>query len=169
MPLPLAPLLIVSHDALLVAVQLQPVPAVIPTVPAPPDELKFEVVGEIVNVHGAPAWVTVKVCPPIVIVPVRDVVPVLAATLYATVPLPLPVAPLVIVIHDALLVAVQLQLAPLVTPTVPVVAADDVRFDAVGEIANVQGVAPACVTVKVCPPIVIVPVRELVPVLAATL
>jgi hypothetical protein len=79
------------------------------------------------------------------------------------------VAPLLIVIHDTLLVAVQVQLAPLVTPTVPVAAADDVRFDADGEIANVQAVAPACVTVNVCPPIVIVPVRELVPVLAATL
>jgi hypothetical protein len=81
LPLPLAPLLIVSHEALLVAVQLQPVLAVIATVPAPPDELKFEVVGEMVNVHGAPACVTVNVCPPIVIVPVREVVPVLAATL----------------------------------------------------------------------------------------
>jgi len=51
----------VSHGALLVAVQLQPVPAVTPTVPAPPDEPKLEVVGEIVNVHGAPGWVTVNV------------------------------------------------------------------------------------------------------------
>ena len=52
--------------------------------------------------------------------------------------------------------------------TVPVPAADVVRFDDVGEMVKVQG-APACVTVKVCPPIVIVPVRELVVVFAATL
>ena len=68
----------------------------------------------------------------------------------------------------ALLTAVQLQPAPAVTVTVPVVALDDVRFDDVGAIVNVQG-TPACVTVKVWPPMVIVPVRELGLVLAATL
>jgi hypothetical protein len=82
--------------------------------------------------------------------------------------LPLPLAPALIVIHASLLAAVQLQPVPAVTVTVPVAATEDVRFDAVGEIVNVQG-APACVTVKLCPPIVIVPVREVVPVLAATL
>ena len=82
--------------------------------------------------------------------------------------MPLPLAPALIVIHESLLVAVQLQPAPAVTVTVPVVAADDVRFDDVGAIANVQG-APACVTVKVCPATVIVPVRDVVPVFAATL
>jgi len=80
--------------------------------------------------------------------------------------LPLPVAPALIVIHVALLVAVQLQPVPAVTVTVPVVATDDVRFDEVGAIVNVQG-APACVTVNVCPPIVSVPVRA-GPVLAVT-
>jgi hypothetical protein len=68
----------------------------------------------------------------------------------------------------ALLTAVQLQPAPAVTVTVPVVALDDVRFDDVGEMVNVHA-TPACVTVKVRPPIVIVPVRELVLVFAATL
>jgi len=83
--------------------------------------------------------------------------------------LPLPDAPAVTVNQlVALLTAVQLQPVPAVTVTVPVVATDDVRFDDVGAMVNVQG-TPACVTVKVCPPIVIVPVRELVLVLAATL
>ena len=82
--------------------------------------------------------------------------------------MPLPLAPALIVSHDALLVAVQLQPVPAVTATLPVVAADVVRFDDVGEIVKVQG-APACVTVNVFPPIVIVPVREVVPALAATL
>ena len=83
--------------------------------------------------------------------------------------MPLPFAPPVIVIHElALLVAVQLQPAPTVTLTVPVVAAGDVRFEDVGEIVNVHW-TPGCVMVKVCPAIVIVPVREFVPVLAATL
>ena len=83
--------------------------------------------------------------------------------------MPLPFAPALIVIHEvALLVAVQLQPVAAVTLTVPVVAVDDVRFDDVGEIVNVQG-APACVMVNVLPAIVIVPVRDVVPVFAATL
>jgi hypothetical protein len=56
--------------------------------------------------------------------------------------LPLPLAPAVIVIHVALVVAFQLHPVPAVTATDPVVAVDDVRFDDVGEIVNVQG-APA--------------------------
>ena len=82
--------------------------------------------------------------------------------------MPLPDAPALIVIHAALLDAVQLQPAPAVTVMVPVAAAAVVRFDEPGEIVDVH-VVPACVTVKVCPPIVIVPVRDVVPVLAMTL
>ena len=82
MPLPDAPALIVIHASLLAAVQLQPVPAVTVTVPvAAADVVRFDDVGAIVNVQGAPAWVTVNVWPPIVIVPLREVVPVFAATL----------------------------------------------------------------------------------------
>ena len=82
--------------------------------------------------------------------------------------MPLPDAPAVIVIQLALLAAVQLQPVPAVTLTVPVAAADEVRFDDVGEMVKLHG-TPACVTVNVCPPIVIVPVRVDVVVLAATL
>jgi hypothetical protein len=83
--------------------------------------------------------------------------------------LPLPDAPAVTVNQlVALLTAVQLQPLPAVTVTVPVVAAEDVRFEEVGEIVNVQA-TPACVTVNVWPAIVSVPVRDVVPVLAATL
>ena len=86
-----------------------------------------------------------------------------------TVPLPLPEAPAVTVSQlVALLTAVQLQPAPAVTLTVPVAAAEFVRFDAVGEMVNAHG-TPAWVTVNVCPAIVIVPVRDAVLVLAATL
>jgi hypothetical protein len=53
------------------------------------------------------ACVTVKVEPAIVNVPVRLVVAVLAATLKATLPGPEAEAPLVTVIQDALLTAVQ--------------------------------------------------------------
>jgi hypothetical protein len=66
------------------------------------------------------------VCEPTVRVPVRAELPVLAATEYPTVPLPLPLDPLVIVSQDVLLLtAVQAQPVPAVTATVPV-AADDV-------------------------------------------
>jgi len=82
--------------------------------------------------------------------------------------LPVPLAPAPIVIHVALLVAVQLQPLLVVTVIEPLAASDDGRFDEVGEIVKVHE-TPACVTVNVCPPIVIVPVRELVPVLAVTL
>jgi hypothetical protein len=83
LPLPLAPAVTVSQlVALLTAVQLQPLPAVTVTVPVvAADEARFDEVGEIVNEHGAAGWLTVNVWPPIVIVPVRDVVPALAATL----------------------------------------------------------------------------------------
>jgi len=85
------------------------------------------------------------------------------------VPLPLPEAPAVTVSQlVALLTAVQLQPVPAVTVTVPIVAADDVKFADVGAIVNEHG-APACVTVKVWPPIVTAPLRETVLVLAATL
>jgi hypothetical protein len=103
-----------------------------------------------------------------VTVPVRDTVVVFAATLYATLPLPLPVAPLVIVIHDALLVALHEHPVPAVTLTVPEAAADVVRLDDVGRIVKAQG-APGCVTVNVFPATVIVPVRVAAPVFAATL
>ena len=82
MPLPLAPAVTVSQlVSLLTAVQLQPVPAVTVTVPVVAADVGLDEVGEMVNVHGAPACVTVKVWPPMVIVPVRDDVVVLAATL----------------------------------------------------------------------------------------
>jgi hypothetical protein len=83
-----------------------------------------------------------------VIVPVRPVVDAFAATLYETVPLPLPLAPAVTVIHDALLVAVQAHdPAFAVTETVPAPPAA-VGELAVGEMASVQMTA-AWVTVKV--------------------
>ena len=77
----------------------------------------MRVVGLIAKVQGAALWVTVKVCPAMVTVPVRAVVAVFAATLMVTVPLPEPVAPAVTPIHEAALVAAQVQPAVVVTPT----------------------------------------------------
>jgi len=78
-----------------------------------------------------------------------------------------PEAPAVIVIQLALLVAVQPQPVPAVTVTAPVAAAAVERFEDVGEMPRPHG-APGCVTVKVRPPTIIVPVREVADVFAAT-
>ena len=61
--------------------------------------------------------------------------PVAADALYCTSPLPLPLDPAVMVSHEALLDAVQLQPALVVTATLPVVAAAGTDAFS-GEIAN---------------------------------
>jgi hypothetical protein len=104
-PLPLAPDAMAIHDALLVALHAHPDPAVTATLPLPPEAGIVCVSGDAANVQPWPCT-TVTVCPPTAIVPVR-VGPLVAATANATVPAPLPLAPAVIVIHGALLVAVQ--------------------------------------------------------------
>jgi hypothetical protein len=75
-------LLVVTQPTLLEALQLQPVPAVTPTLPLPPAELNEALVAEseYVQVVAAAAWLTVKGFPAIVNVPLREVVEVLAAT-----------------------------------------------------------------------------------------
>jgi hypothetical protein len=65
-----------------------------------------------------------------------------------------------------LLAAVQLQPAPVVTATLPLAAPAGTELLA-GEMEKLQ-VEPLCDTVKVRPAIVIVPVREVLDVLAAT-
>jgi hypothetical protein len=80
-PLPVAPLVIVTHDALLVEDQAQPVVVVTVTVPVLPVPGIAWLVGEMVNAQDPAAWVTVKVLPPIVNVPERDDVVAFAATL----------------------------------------------------------------------------------------
>jgi hypothetical protein len=81
-PLSLAPPVTVIQAALLVAVHAQLAPAVTVTVPLVATEvLSMTAEGRIVNEHGAPGCVIVKVLPAIVIVPVRDVVLVFCVTL----------------------------------------------------------------------------------------
>jgi hypothetical protein len=80
-PVPLPPLVMVTHVEPLEAVQLQFDAVVTATVPLPPLAGSAWLVGEMVNEHGAAGCVTVYVTPAIVIVPVRGVVTVLAATL----------------------------------------------------------------------------------------
>ena len=121
-PLPLAPLVTVSQDgSLLTAVHAQPASAVTVVDPVPPAAVTDWLVGTSAYVQAAAACVTVKVCPAIVIVPVRWVVLGLDDALNATVPLPLPLAPLVTVSHDVLLLTpVHVQPAGAVTAVDPV-------------------------------------------------
>jgi hypothetical protein len=84
-----------------------------------------------------------------------------------TVPLPVPLLPPVTLIHDALLVAAQLQPAGAVTCTLPDPPPDATERLA-GESEYVQIVAPASLIVWVCPPTLMVPVRDAVLVLGAT-
>src|SRR6478735_233532 len=91
LPLPLAPAVIVSHDVPPVAVQEQPLPAVMLTLAAPP-AAGSERLGGAGTIAQPLLWVTVNDWSPMVSVPVRDP-PVVAAAAYCTVPLPLPLAP----------------------------------------------------------------------------
>ena len=64
--------------------------------------------------------------------------------------MPTPLAPEVIVIHEgALLVAAHVQPVPAVTPTLPVAAAEVVRFDDAGKIVGAQGALNAKVFERV--------------------
>ena len=66
-----------------------------------------------------PACVTVNVWPPIDSVPAREALPEFVATEYPTVPPPFPLAPEVMVIQLALLVAAQPHPLRAATVTVP--------------------------------------------------
>jgi hypothetical protein len=80
-PVPLLPPVTLIHEALLVAVQLQPAGAVTCTLPDPPPDATERLTGEMEKEQLiAPASVTVKVCPATLMDPVRDVVLVLGAT-----------------------------------------------------------------------------------------
>ena len=163
-PLPVLPDPTVNHAALLVVLHAQVLPVVTATATLSPPAGDVRLVGAIVNVHGAPAWVTLNVWPAIVTDPVRCAVPVFAATVTLT--LPLPVLPDPTVNHAALLVVLHAHVLPVVTATATLSPpAGDVRL--VGAIVNVHG-APACVTLNVWPAIVTDPVRCAVPVFAAT-
>jgi hypothetical protein len=167
LPEPDAPAVIESHVSLLAAVHVQPIGALTATSLLPPAAATVCAPGEIVSVHGTPSCVALKVLPAIVIVPLRGVMPGLAAAFNVTLPLPDPLEPAVIVIHEALLVAPQLHPAGAVTATVLDSPAGAKAFEP-GAIVSVQ-LMPACVALKVCPAIVIVADREEVLVFAAAL
>ncbi len=157
LPLPLAPPVTVIQALLLEAVQAHPVGEVTVDEPVVAAEDTDWLDGEMPNVHGAAACVTVKVWPAIVSEPERDVAFGFAPMLKVVDPFPLPLAPPVTVIHAALVTEDHVH------PVGEVTAADPFAPDAPadwleGVIPYVQGAA-ACVTVNVCPAIVSVPVR----------
>lgn len=97
----------------------------------------------------------------ITIAPVLIFISVFSATKYFTSPLPVKLLPDVMIIQDSFVEAAQVQVlfdADTVTLPLP---PDVSKLRLVGDIEYVQAV-PSCVTVNVCPAIVIVPVRELV-------
>ncbi len=119
LPVPVAPDVTVIHAAFDVAVHPHAEPAVTATVPVPPLAPTDSLAGAIAKPHTAPPWLTVKVCPAIVSVPLRAAL-LFAATLNRTAPFPVPDAPDVTVMKAAFEVAVQLHEGPAVTATVPV-------------------------------------------------
>jgi hypothetical protein len=124
LPLPDAPLAIAIQSADARAVHAQPLRAVTLIVPVPPLAGSDWFAGEIEKLHGEAACVTVNDFPATAIVPLRAA-PGLAPTVNETVPLPFPIAPLVIEIHCcafSVVAAVHEQLLPavMVTFTVPV-------------------------------------------------
>jgi hypothetical protein len=116
---------IVIHATLLVAVHAHvAADAVTARLPVPPAAAKLADVGKISYVQGGvtcpPACVTVCVCPAIVSVPVRGVVAGFAGTENDTAPEPVPDCPASMVIQAALLLAVHVHVAAVVTRTSPV-------------------------------------------------
>jgi len=100
-------------------------------------------------------------------VPERELDSGFTATLNVTVPLADPLAVPVMVIQLTALVAVQLHPADVATSKEPVPPAAERAKDV--EESEYVHPAPLCVTVKVCPAIVIVAERVVAPVFAATL
>jgi hypothetical protein len=164
LPDPDAPEAIVIQPAFSVAVQLHPLVVVTVMVPVPPAAGKDWLAGEMAKTQVIAVCVTVKVCPAIVSVPLRNT-PGFAVTVKLTVPLPVPEAPDAMLIQLTLATAVHEQaLPPVVTavePDPPLAATVWVA----GAIAKLHEVS--CVIVNVCPAIVSVPLRA-EPGLAAT-
>ena len=146
-PEPDPPPVTVIQETLATVVQAHPVAAVTDADPDPPLSLIESDAGEIVGAQGAPASMTVKVWPAIVIVPLRPLVEGFALALNAVVPAPLPDAPDVTVSHPLLLAAVQAQPAGALTSTDPVPPEKGTGCE-VAEIVNVQEM-PVCVTLNV--------------------
>jgi hypothetical protein len=110
----------------------------------PPDAGTAIVSGDTTALHPE-TCVTVNVCPPAVIVPVREALE-FGATVNATIPGPLPLAPAVMPIHGTFEVAVHVHACDVFTAKEPEPPAPGIVCPA-AEIENAQ--PPLCVTVNV--------------------
>ena len=148
LPVPLAPEEIDSQSTSSVADHAHALSVRTSNDPWPPAASTDPLAADNVNVQPCP-WFTVKACPAIVAVPDR-LGPLVAATVSCTVPFPVP-CPFAMVIHGALLAAVQLQSAPVatLTATPPPASSTDASF---AESAYVHPCA--WVTTNGCPAIV---------------
>ena len=108
------------HDALETPLHEQPPGRVTVALKFPPAAATFCVAGVKVASQGAPACVRTKDWPAMVSVAERELLSGLAATLYPTLPLPVPDVEVENVTQVAGLAAVQLQPEPAVTAMVPV-------------------------------------------------
>jgi hypothetical protein len=117
LPDPLAPLEIVTHGALLVAVHEQSGAVVTLTFWAPPAAGAGTVSG-VTEALQPVFWLTVNVWPAVVMRPLRAA-PGFAPTVNWTVPEPAPLAPDVMLIHATLALAVHAHELLVVTPNEP--------------------------------------------------
>ena len=126
LPLPLDPDEMVSHDALLDAVQLQPALVVTVTLPVAAAAGTEALSGEIANEHPG-VWEMLIVWPATTALPERDG-PVVAAAANVTLPAPVPLERPWMVIHESLDVALHSHsaFAAMLTVTVPPAAPTDV-------------------------------------------
>lgn len=145
LPEPDAPVRTVIHDALDTADHAQPPGREMSTLPLAPAATMFCVAGVSVASQGAPAWVSTNDWPATVSVADRDALVLFAATLYPTVPFPVPDVDVENVTQLAGLEAVHAQPEPAVIAMLPVpeVAATDAL---VGEMAYPQPAACVIVT-----------------------
>ena len=127
------------QDTVVVALHVHQLAADTFTEPVPPEAGREALVGLIAKVHGAAVCVTVCVRSATVKIPVLGS-PLLDATRNTTEPLPVPVAPDVIVIHDTLLFAVHGHPPSAETPTLAFPPAGGTVKSA-GSIVNRHGVA----------------------------
>ena len=119
LPVPLAPEVTAIHESLLDADHVHALLVDTVTVPVPADASTFWLPGEIEYEHDSAACETVNVSPATVRVPVREP-PTFGSTRYPTLPFPVPDAPELIVIQEALLDAVHAHALVVDTSTFPV-------------------------------------------------
>src|SRR5687767_11173319 len=132
-PVPVLAPLNVSHGALLNDIHAQVDPVATDTAVVSPAAGELRTVGEMPKVQAVlAAWVTVKVWPAMVMVPVRWA-PVLPATTTLTAPLPVPVAPDITISQLTLLAAFHAHALVVVTATL-VDSPIDGALSVVGEI-----------------------------------